>query len=80
MPFPAQGRASPWAGGFAALALHVLQAVGGRRGWQGLTAPRLLSLQQGVIHTPPVISSQQGHCKQPAGLAGALCHAAAGLC
>lgn len=29
--------------------------------------PHFLCLQQGVIHTPPMISSQQGHCKQPVG-------------
>lgn len=42
--------------------------------------PRLLGLHQGVIYTAPVISPQQGHCKLPLGLTGALCHATAALC
>ena len=53
MPFPAQGRASPCAGGFAALALDVLQAVGGRKVWQGLTVPLFAWLAAGsYLHTP----------------------------
>lgn len=55
----------------AALALDVLQA-GGEEKLAGVAdPPRLLGFQQGVIYTPAALSSQQGHCKQPVGLAGA---------
>lgn len=81
VPFPAQGCGTC---GQAALQPWPWMCYrlwrGGERRAGADAPPRFLGLQQGVIYTPPVISSQQGHCKQPMGLTGALCRAAAGVC
>lgn len=75
----ARGAGRACASSFAALALDVLQAGGGRKSWQGLlTPPCSPGFQQGVISTPAVLSSPARSLQTARGADWSCCHPAPG--